>query len=81
MGTAPAAGFVIALCAINRAIPIPQPRSAPLNPNAHVSDPSEPGPTPPQLSDLQVLRVLEVRQPAKSESPAPVARPTSTRIR
>jgi hypothetical protein len=111
METTPAAGFVIALCAIDRAIPIPQPRSASLNrfrffltrrrtngrdffvlhmgtfetsaeaekwlnvlrgtyPNAYVSDLSEPGPTPSQLSDSQVLRVLEVRPPAKSDAPA-----------
>jgi hypothetical protein len=111
----PAAGFVIALCAIDRPIPIPQPRSAALNrfqffltrrngngrdffvlhmgtfetaaeaekwlnilrgtyPNAYVTEPSGPGPTPPQLSDSQVLRVLEVRPPLKSAASAP-ARP------
>jgi hypothetical protein len=111
METTPAAGFVIALCAIDREIPIPQPRSAALNrfrffltrrntggrrffvlhmgtfasaaeaekwlnvlrgtyPNAYVSDSSEPGPTPPLMSDTQVLRVLEVRPPARGEVPA-----------
>jgi hypothetical protein len=113
METMPATGFVIALCVIDRAIPIPQPRSAALNryrffltrrsangrdffvlhmgtfatteeaekwlkvlrptyPNAYVTDSAEPGPTPPLLSDTQVLRVLEVRPPARSyAAPAP----------
>jgi hypothetical protein len=111
METTPESGFVIALCAIEREIPIPQPRSAALNryrffltrrntegreffvlhmgtfatleeaekwlnrlrgtyPNAYVSDSSEPGPTPPLLSDSQVMRVLEVRPPAKPDAPA-----------
>jgi hypothetical protein len=119
METTPAAGFVIALCVIDRAIPIPQPRSAALNrfrffltrrhadgrdffvlhmgtfettaeaekwlnvlhgtyPNAYVTEASGPGPTPPLLSDTQVLRVLEVRPPAKSAAPAPKAEPRLT---
>jgi hypothetical protein len=122
METMPAAGFVIALCVIDRAIPIPQPRSATLNryrffltrrstngrdffvlhmgtfetaeeaekwlnilrptyPNAYVTDAVEPTPTPPLLSDSQVLRVLEVRRPAKSPAatePATRAAPALT---
>ncbi len=114
METMPAAGFVIALCTLNRAIPIPQPRSESLTrfrffltkrntggreffvlhmgtftraeeaekwlnllrrtyPNAYVSDSAEPAPLPPLMSDSQVLRVLEVRPPAKREEPARTA--------
>jgi hypothetical protein len=110
METTPESGFVIALCAIDREIPIPQPRSTALNrfrffltrrrtngreffvlhmgtfatmeeaekwlnvlrgtyPNAYVSESSDPGPTPPLMSDSQVLRVLEVRPPAKNDAP------------
>jgi hypothetical protein len=123
METRPESGFVIALCAIDRKIPIPQPRSEALNryrffltprrtdgreffvlhmgtfataaeaekwlnvlrgtyPHAYVTDASGPGPTPPLLSDSQVLRVLEVRPPAKSDAPAaptPVQAPNRSR--
>ncbi len=45
-------------------------------PNAYVSDSSEPGPTPPLLSDSQVLRVLDTTPP-----PAPKPDKTPQRAR
>lgn len=112
METTPESGFVIALCTVEREIPIPQPRSAALTryrffltrrntggreffvlhmgtfatveeaekwlnllrgtyPNAYVSDSSEPGPTPPLLSDSQVLRVLDASPPPRRPEKTP----------
>jgi hypothetical protein len=119
-----ARGFVIALCAMTSAIPIPQPRSAPLNrfrffltrrkaegralfvlhmghfttaseadewlerlrgtyPNAYVSAASEAsdGPSSAELSDTQVLRVLEARQPAPTHEAVEISAPPAPETR